>query len=206
MQAGEAAAASEAPSALDVENKAILVALNEADQYYQEQQRFGKTIRKGFLDLAKARQAVGPSNAISALNVREELSTQFSVDEDDAFGGLDAFAIEAASAYRARKGGLGAGSRVPSSESLRRRGDVGATVERGDSGSMTTCEEDKPEAPKDTVLLFAGMPPPALRKAKKEFVAALQHALKLANAARRIQRAVDIVEHPDGRPPPPPTP
>ena len=71
---------------------------------------------------------------------------------------------------------------------------------------MTTCEEDKPEAPKDTVLLFAGMPPPALRKAKKEFVAALQHALKLANAARRIQRAVDIVEHPDGRPPPPPTP
>ena len=37
MQAGEAAAASEAPSALDVENKAILVALNEADQYYQEQ-------------------------------------------------------------------------------------------------------------------------------------------------------------------------
>ena len=65
MQAGEAAAASEAPSALDVENKAILVALNEADQYYQEQQRFGKTIRKGFLDLAKARQAVGPSNAIS---------------------------------------------------------------------------------------------------------------------------------------------
>ena len=80
-----AATSNTSDALLEQENAAILCVLTEADEYYKEQQRLGKTIRKGFLDLAKARQAVGPSSSISALNVREELSAQFSVDADDAF-------------------------------------------------------------------------------------------------------------------------
>jgi len=80
-----AATSDKSDALLEQENAAILCVLTEADEYYKEQQRLGKTIRKGFLDLAKARQAVGPSSSISALNVREELSAQFSVDADDAF-------------------------------------------------------------------------------------------------------------------------
>jgi len=41
------------------------------------------------------------------------------------------------------------------------------------------------------------MPPAALRKAKREFVDGLHHALKLANAARRLERALEMIE---GRP------
>ena len=175
---------------LEQENAAILCVLTEADEYYKEQQRLGKTIRKGFLDLAKARQAVGPSSSISALNVREELSAQFSVDADDAFDACAVDQLAASAAFRARKGGLDESRRVPSSESLRRRGDAAAAA----TADATTCEEDAPPPPRDTVLLFAGMPPPALRKAKKEFVTALQHAIKLANAGRRIRKALDAID------------
>ena len=44
------------------------------------------------------------------------------------------------------------------------------------------------------MLLFAGMPPPALRKAKREFVNALNQAVRLANSARRLDRALKVLE------------
>ena len=54
------------------------------------------------------------------------------------------------------------------------------------------------------MLLFAGMPPPALRKAKREFVNALNQAVRLANSARRLDRALKVLELADtaGQDPP----
>ena len=44
---------------VDTENAAVLTVLREADAFYREQQRLGRTVRRGFLDLAKARQQHG---------------------------------------------------------------------------------------------------------------------------------------------------
>ena len=44
---------------VDTENSAVLTVLREADAFYREQQRLGRTVRRGFLDLAKARQQHG---------------------------------------------------------------------------------------------------------------------------------------------------
>ena len=65
------------------------------------------------------------------------------------------------------------------------------TLRRRGAEAETTIEappEDPNENP-DTVLLFTGLAPPALRKAKKEFVIALSHIVKLANASHKIQVA-----------------
>ena len=67
---------------VDTENRAVIVVLNQADEFYREQQLLAKALRKGFLDLAKARTAVGPSCRISALDCREELQAQYAVDSD----------------------------------------------------------------------------------------------------------------------------
>ena len=47
---------------------ALVLALSQADVYYQEQQRLARIIRRGFLDLAKARLSAGASSPISALD------------------------------------------------------------------------------------------------------------------------------------------
>ena len=63
---------------VDAENAAVLTVLREADAFYREQQRLGRTVRRGFLDLAKARQQHG-AGSISALNLRKDLEAQQSV-------------------------------------------------------------------------------------------------------------------------------
>ncbi|KAJ8604832.1 hypothetical protein CTAYLR_001040 [Chrysophaeum taylorii] len=162
---------------IETENRAVLVMINQADQFYREQQRLAKTLRKGFLDLAKARSAVGPSCKISALDCREELQAQFLLSGDD-IAEVSMTSLEACDAWRKRK--AGADLQVAQIDSLRRRGNEtteGAVAETPD------------ETPADTVLLFTGLAPPTLRKAKREFVNALTHAIKLANAIQRIQAA-----------------
>ena len=164
---------------IETENRAVLVVLNQADEFYREQQKLAKALRKGFLDLAKARSAVGPSCRISALDCREELSAQYAVD-GDRIDNLDVKALEASQPWRAHTATVAVQQRE---KSLRRRGET-----------METTIEAPAEENADTVLLFTGLAPPALRKAKKEFVNALTHVLKLANASHRIQIAQNRLE------------
>lgn len=157
---------------VETENKAVLVVLNQADQFYREQQRLAKAMRKGFLDLAKAR---GVSTRISALDCREEIHAQFTLSGDDV-ASLNVNALEGADAWRKYAGGNT--HVIASSDSLRRRGET--------SDVMTAESNDDPAKDADTVLLFTALAPPALRKAKREFVNALVHVIKLANAIQRI--------------------
>eukprot|EP00634_Sargassococcus_sp_CCMP2135_P012232 CAMPEP_0198647352 /NCGR_PEP_ID=MMETSP1467-20131203/2650_1 /TAXON_ID=1462469 /ORGANISM="unid. sp., Strain CCMP2135" /LENGTH=178 /DNA_ID=CAMNT_0044382975 /DNA_START=18 /DNA_END=554 /DNA_ORIENTATION=- len=163
---------------VETENKAVLVVLSQADEFYREQQRLAKALRKGFLDLAKARSAAGPSTRISALDCREEIVAQFAVDGDTHIDGVDA--LEASQPWRAHSSGGPTLSCVQ--KTLRRRGSEAPDA-------IEVAEEADAEGATDTVLLFTALAPPALRKAKKEFVAALSHVLKLANASQRIQLA-----------------
>lgn len=155
---------------VETENKAVLVVLNQADQFYREQQRLAKAMRKGFLDLAKARVAA----RISALDCREEIHAQYTLAGDDV-ASLNVNALEGADAWRKYAGVTHV---VATSESLRRRGE--------EREVMTAETSDDPAKDADTVLLFTALAPPALRKAKREFVNALIHVIKLANAVQRI--------------------
>mmetsp|Transcript_7163 Transcript_7163/g.29771 ORF Transcript_7163/g.29771 Transcript_7163/m.29771 type:complete len:193 (-) Transcript_7163:1140-1718(-) len=176
--------AAAAPLDIDSENKAVLVVLNQADEFYREQQRLAKVLRKGFLDLAKARSSVGPSCRISALDCREDIQAQYAVDAD-AIDGVSMGSLDACDAWRTHHGGVAGGAGSGAEASLRRRG---ADDDEEGGSMMMTEDADKPKDT-DTVLLFTALAPPALRKAKREFVAALAHAVKLANMIERIRVA-----------------
>ncbi|KAJ1445714.1 hypothetical protein M885DRAFT_549075 [Pelagophyceae sp. CCMP2097] len=175
---------------IEIENRALIVGLQQADAYYQEQQRLAKTIRKGFLDLAKARQS--SASPISALNCREELCAQYLVENDEDYESLGIEAAGAADAWRAfNPRGISLAQ-----QSLRRRGGADDAVEELHESGMR-ADSDGPDEVVDPVLLFAGFPSPALRKAKKEFVHALTHMIKLANAIQRMRAAQHALEKVD---------
>ena len=72
---------------------------------------------------------------------------------------------------------------------VRRRG---ANASDGAASADATLEEvaDGPPAhQKDPILLFGGLVPPPLRKAKQDFSAALEQAILAANAVREILAA-----------------
>ena len=167
-------------SSIEAENRAVLVVLNQADQFYREQQRLAKLMRKGFLDLAKARSTVG--GPISALDCREELQAQFTLASDDV-GTVSIGNLEAADAWR-KNVGVGAANpeqQVSSADKLRRRG--------METQELLSVSNEEQVEQTDTVLLFTALAPPTLRKAKREFVNALSSAVKLANSIQRMQVA-----------------
>ena len=180
------------PATTDVEteNAAVLTVLREADAFYREQQRLGRTVRRGFLDLAKARQQHG-AGSISALNLRKDLEAQQSVVPVEDFEKCSVQDLSAATPFRLRRGPPGEAREPalpePSERRLRQRNN-------GDSPSESVSSADEGTGEQDTMLLFAGMPPPALRKAKREFVNALNQAVRLANSARRLDRALKVLE------------
>ena len=175
---------------VDTENAAVLTVLREADAFYREQQRLGRTVRRGFLDLAKARQQHG-AGSISALNLRKDLEAQQSVVPVEDFEKCSVQDLSAATPFRLRRGPPGEAREPalpePSERRLRQRNN-------GDSPSESVSSADEGTGEQDTMLLFAGMPPPALRKAKREFVNALNQAVRLANSARRLDRALKVLE------------
>ena len=176
---------------VDTENAAVLTVLREADAFYREQQRLGRTVRRGFLDLAKARQQHG-AGSISALNLRKDLEAQQSVVPVEDFDKCSVQDLSAATPFRLRRGPPGEAREPalpePSERRLRQRNN-------GDSPSESVSSADEgTTGEQDTMLLFAGMPPPALRKAKREFVNALNQAVRLANSARRLDRALKVLE------------
>lgn len=175
---------------VETENAAVLCVLREADAFYREQQRLGRTVRRGFLDLAKARQQHGVG--ISALNLRKDLEAQQSVVPVEDFAKCSVQDLSAASAFRLRKGapGLSAAPAVPVAERRLRQRTAGDSP----SDSITGSEDERPPGEQDPMLLFAGMPPAALRKAKREFLNALTQAVRLANSARRLDRALQVLE------------
>jgi hypothetical protein len=131
-----------------------VLALSQADEYYQGQQRLAKMIRRGFLDLAKARQSVGPSSTISALDCREELVAQYMIEADPNFAGLDASQAGTADAWRPYEAKVA----MEKARSLRKRGSLDDDRNEEQLG-LTREDSDIDEAPVDTVLLFAGFPP-----------------------------------------------
>ena len=175
---------------VDTENAAVLTVLREADAFYREQQRLGRTVRRGFLDLAKARQQHG-AGSVSALNLRKDLEAQQSVVPVEDFEKCSIQDLSAATPFRLRRGPPGEAREPalpePSERRLRQRNN-------GDSPSESVSSADEGSGEQDTMLLFAGMPPPALRKAKREFVNALNQAVRLANSARRLDRALKVLE------------
>ena len=175
---------------VETENAAVLTVLREADAFYREQQRLGRTVRRGFLDLAKARQQHG-AGSISALNLRKDLEAQQSVVPVEDFEKCSVQDLSAATPFRLRRGPPGEAREPalpePSERRLRQRNN-------GDSPSESVSSADEGTGEQDTMLLFAGMPPPALRKAKREFVNALNQAVRLANSARRLDRALKVLE------------
>ena len=175
---------------VETENAAVLTVLREADAFYREQQRLGRTVRRGFLDLAKARQQHG-AGSISALNLRKDLEAQQSVVPVEDFDKCSVQDLSAATPFRLRRGPPGEAREPslpePSERRLRQRNN-------GDSPSESVSSADEGTGEQDTMLLFAGMPPPALRRAKREFVNALNQAVRLANSARRLDRALKVLE------------
>ena len=63
---------------VDTENAAVLTVLREADAFYREQQRLGRTVRRGFLTPRRRGSSTGPG-ASPALNLRKDLEAQQSV-------------------------------------------------------------------------------------------------------------------------------
>mmetsp|Transcript_22841 Transcript_22841/g.29598 ORF Transcript_22841/g.29598 Transcript_22841/m.29598 type:complete len:192 (-) Transcript_22841:31-606(-) len=176
---------------IETENRAVLVVLSQADEYYKEQQRLAKALRKGFLDLAKAR--MNTQGRISALDCREEIWPEFTVDFEHLNSNVDTY--EASMPWRPHVSDVSA-SIISSSDNsgLQRRSggrpdDNFSNVILAEEVQFAGTEHDFNQKNNDTILLFTGLAPPALRKAKKEFVQALSYVIKIANATQKINAA-----------------
>ena len=87
------------------------------------------------------------------------------------------------------------GQSSTASLSLRRRGAASASMIDDETSDMTVEDgTDGAVKTKDPILLFGGLVPPPLRKAKTDFGAALAHAIAAANAARSILAAAQALE------------
>jgi len=183
-------------TALD-SDETLFTLLRATSDLYTEQQHAAKNMRKGFLNLAKARQSLG-RGTVSALDCREEVLPQFTVDEASS-----AQELEGAESLWHRhskvKTKTSSGAKI-----LRRRGG-GGTAEVDDTaseGSLESCGEesgptttaDPTQGPNGTVtpqdrnplILFGGLAPPALRKSQADFRSALEHYVTAAGLAHKI--------------------
>ena len=167
----------------EAEDAALLSCLQACHDLYSRQQQFAHSTRKGFMNVAKARQSMGRSS-VSVLDCREELVAQFRIAPCSSGGEDDPGAATWRRFDYASERSVRA---VPTQ--VRRRG---ATASDGAPSADATLEEvaDGPPAhQKDPILLFGGLVPPPLRKAKQDFSAALEQAILAANAVREILAA-----------------
>ena len=74
------AAAGGSDGAVGESDKAVMTLLRLVNELYAENQRGAKSMRKGFLDMAKARQSMG-RGALSALDCREKMVAQMTVEK-----------------------------------------------------------------------------------------------------------------------------
>mmetsp|Transcript_9688 Transcript_9688/g.17380 ORF Transcript_9688/g.17380 Transcript_9688/m.17380 type:complete len:205 (-) Transcript_9688:73-687(-) len=165
---------------LSGEDEVLVGLLEKVDAMYAEQQRLAKAMRKGFLNITKARRNLGP-NSLSALNCREEIEAQIRIDahEDDA-----------EMLWQRHRDSPGAAA--PQNGAMRRRGAGGLSgpaAEDEELEALSTTEQEKRASDKDTLMLFGGLVPPPMRKAKADFAAALDTAIAAANIAHRIALA-----------------
>ena len=130
----------------------------------------------------------GPPSNERVRGVGEEIDPSVLLDADPNFDSLDVKSAGSASMWRPHASKL----ELAGSASLRRRSavevDHGGAEERG-----LVADSDADHEPVDTVLLFVGFPPAALRKAKREFSAAMGQVIKLANAIQRIRLAEEAL-------------
>ena len=61
-------------------DKAVIALLQHVNELYGEHQQAAKLMRKGFLNMAKARQSMG-RGALSALDCREKMAAQMTVEK-----------------------------------------------------------------------------------------------------------------------------
>mmetsp|Transcript_6998 Transcript_6998/g.15994 ORF Transcript_6998/g.15994 Transcript_6998/m.15994 type:complete len:241 (-) Transcript_6998:340-1062(-) len=192
-------------------DEALLTVLRQAGELYEEQQLASKAMRKGFLDMAKARQSMG-RGALSCLDVREDFKPQHMVEMNaDAAGEAEGMTPRAtpkqleASAlwHRHRKPAAKAAGKA---KAVRRRG--GQSDDQTDEGQGTDSDslestdaspttDANPES--DPALLFGGLLPPALRRSKQDFAGAVGHYVAAANAAHRVLRSLAVLEEELGR-------
>jgi hypothetical protein len=167
---------------------ALVAMLRQVNELYQEQQLAAKSMRHGFLNMAKARQSMGP-NSLSALDCREHMRAQFMLNKSAEVDYIESVAdLDTARLWEKRQPGAGKGSLAPV---LRRRAgadgsDEGAAQLGTDSESS---EHDNSDGERDPILLFGSMIPPALRRAKNDFAVALEHYISAANLAHKISQA-----------------
>mmetsp|Transcript_104506 Transcript_104506/g.301274 ORF Transcript_104506/g.301274 Transcript_104506/m.301274 type:complete len:218 (+) Transcript_104506:1187-1840(+) len=184
------------------EDEALVALLEKVDGLYAEQQRIAKSMRKGFLNITKARQSMG-RNALSALNCRELVDAQVRVDathEEDA-GMLW-------ERHRESPGAV-----APQNGAVRRRGAGGLSgpIDEDTASSHTPDEPAADDAvqgaaQKNTLMLFGGLVPPPMRKAKADFALAVEHCIAAANIAQSIALAEREIraKYPHMAPPQPP--
>lgn len=178
---------------IETENRAVLVMINQADQFYREQQRLAKAMRKvrqrlpyctyervrGFAGLFGSRQSsqqcwpvlldLGsglPRRAAGAIRP-QFVRTQFLALDDHRArrDDISSVSITSLEATDAWRKDIGVSVDQPlvNTEKLRRRG--------AESQVMTmSTSNDEPNSETDTVLLFTALAPPTLRKAKREFL------------------------------------
>ena len=195
----------------DESDKAVLALLRMVNELYAENQHGAKSMRRGFLTMAKARQSMG-RGALSALDCREKMIAQMTVEKDE---GADlpvtVDTLESSTLWHRHRGV--SATQVP--KSLRRRagssinGGGGASTNDGttagnvgnadsiggyssseDVGSGWTDSDHSPDSSadeaKDSMLLFGGLVPPAMRQSKQDFTNALEHYVMAANVVHRI--------------------
>jgi hypothetical protein len=187
-------------------DETLLSLLRATSDLYAEQQHAAKNMRKGFLNLAKARQSLG-RGTVSALDCREEMWPQFTLEA--APPPDEAQDLEGAEPlwHRHRQG---AANTTSATKALRRRGGGGAvegddTASEGsleslageDTTAAATTVADPTDGPDGSVpardrnplLLFGGLVPPALRKAQADFSAALEHYVAAAGLVHQMALA-----------------
>ncbi|KAG5177651.1 hypothetical protein JKP88DRAFT_226363 [Tribonema minus] len=208
-QSGLAASTSRRQCSL--ETSLTLALLEAADELHNAKAELSLCLKQGFFNMTKARLAAGGgahSAGITVLDTREEFHAAVTVElldkDPDASPARELRALKLPAGHAFQRAGNddaphSSGGSVNGSSSLRQRNHAG-------SDSSTIAEEAAAAsaAGKDSMQLFGGLVPPALRKAKRNFSSALDYVFLAAELTQRVALLYRAVLQ--CVPPPPPAP
>ncbi|ORY92712.1 hypothetical protein BCR35DRAFT_298216 [Leucosporidium creatinivorum] len=176
------------------------------DQYQAAQARVAESLKRGYLDLARSKQALGPlrmsqnsydlGETLSRVQVtiaRSSSSTENSGD-DDVEEELD-WSLGASPSSLAPPP-TSSSAEPSSSSTLRQRTTVATSLSTPSdtpptpplTGDSLSSERTPRPLSRSQLLQFSAFPPPALRSAEAEFVKVAREVVGLVQAQRRVER------------------
>lgn len=160
----------------------FFVVMQCIDEYLAAQERLGQALKDGWFSIARGKyslgSALGPQRYPGDMEATALVQT-VQPDEDSIY---DGFELRACSQQRSEAGPVNKQQHTTAENNT-------AQMDADNINRTSSVEQHNHQA--DPVSWFAALPPPHIRQAQKEFLAALQQVVAVANAVQQLRQSAD---------------